>query len=90
MPKKIPLRMCVACRNMLPKSELLRIVRSDGGLSFDVTGKKSGRGAYVCKNPECIAKCAKKHFLDKAFGEKIPDEVYERLKNECAELIENK
>ena len=89
MPKKIPLRMCVACRGMFEKKELLRVVRNADGFSIDATGKKSGRGAYVCKNPECFEKCVKKRVFDRVFQEKLSDEVYESLKEEYAKLGQN-
>ena len=89
MPKKIPLLMCVACRGMFEKKELLRVVRNADGFSIDATGKKSGRGAYVCKKPECFEKCLKKRLLDKAFDEKLPDEAYKSLGEEYAKYREN-
>ena len=71
-PKKIPMRMCNGCMEMKPKKELIRIVKNaEGEVSVDLTGKKSGRGAYICKSVEC---------LEKAFN--IGDEVYDRLRDE--------
>ncbi len=89
MPKKIPMRMCVVCRTMLEKAELLRLVRTEDGVVIDTTGKLAGRGAYICKNPECIAKCAKKRILDRAFNEKLPDGIYEKLLSDYAGLTKN-
>ena len=71
--KKIPLRMCTGCMEMKPKKELIRVVKSpEGEVSVDLTGKKSGRGAYICKNIECLEKA-------------IDEEVYNRLKEEINE-----
>ena len=75
--------MCVACKQMRPKSELIRIVRgADGSMCFDKTGKVGGRGAYLCDNSECVEKCLKKKLLNKAFKTLIDDEVYRRLAEE--------
>ncbi|MBQ7460316.1 MAG: YlxR family protein [Oscillospiraceae bacterium] len=77
MQRKIPMRQCVGCRTMRPKSELLRIVRSpEGEVTFDPTGKKAGRGAYICKNPDCLKKAIKSRGLSRAFEAEIPDEVF--------------
>lgn len=85
--KKIPQRMCVVCREMYPKSELLRIVRTpEGALEFDSAGKANGRGAYVCKKAECMEKCLKKRLLNKVFKTNIPDEVYRRLEEEHGDV----
>lgn len=81
--KKIPIRMCAACRTGRPKRELLRVVRSpEGEISVDVTGKKSGRGAYICKDPKCLAKARKARCFERAFSCEIGDEVYARLAGE--------
>lgn len=80
MPKKIPMRQCVGCREMKNKRELIRVVRSpEGEISLDFKGKKSGRGAYVCPNPDCLAKAKKSKALARAFDMPIPDEVYAAL-----------
>ena len=89
MPKKIPSRMCDLCRNMFKTPDLIRVVKSADGASIDLTGKKAGRGAYVCKNPECFEKCVKKRVFDRVFQEKLSDEVYESLKEEYAKLGQN-
>ncbi len=81
--KKEPLRMCTGCGEMKPKAQLIRIVRSkDGEISLDATGKKSGRGAYVCKSVECFEKMRKSRRLEKAFSEKIPDEIFVKMEKE--------
>ena len=83
MPKKIPLRQCLGCREMKPKPELLRVVRSpEGEISLDIRGKLPGRGAYVCSNAKCLKKAIKSRALDRALEIKIPDEVLTRLESE--------
>lgn len=77
------LRMCVACREMYDKKQLVRVVKDkDGNISIDETGKKNGRGAYVCKNAECFKKLTKAKGLNKAFKCLVPDEIYKRLEEE--------
>ena len=81
--KKIPQRQCVGCRTMKDKRELIRVVRSpEGDITLDATGKKSGRGAYVCPDSECLKKARKSRALERAFDTAIPPEVYEALENE--------
>lgn len=83
MEKKVPMRKCLGCEEMLGKKGLLRIVRSkEGEISLDLTGKKSGRGAYICKDLACFEKAVKKKAFERSFKCKIPDEVYDRLKQE--------
>lgn len=85
--RKIPLRKCTGCQQMKNKKELVRIVRSeDGNYSVDTTGKKQGRGAYICPNVECLDKAKKTKGLERSFKSSVPSEVYEQLRNE---LIEN-
>ncbi|MGN0969863.1 MAG: RNase P modulator RnpM [Evtepia sp.] len=80
MPKKIPMRQCLGCREMKAKRELIRVVRSpEGEISLDFRGKKPGRGAYVCPSPACLAKARKSKALERAFSTPIPAEVYEAL-----------
>ena len=82
-PRKIPQRQCVGCRTMFDKRDLLRVVKSpEGDISLDATGKKSGRGAYVCPNAECLKKARKSRALERAFDTAIPPEVYEALEKE--------
>lgn len=82
-PKKVPMRMCTGCGQMWPKKELIRIVRNkEGEISLDSTGKKPGRGAYLCKNPDCLKKARKAKRLERAFRCAIPEEVYRRLEEE--------
>lgn len=98
--KKVPLRMCSGCGEMKPKKELVRVVRaprredetgaspSEGQsppeISLDLTGKKPGRGAYLCRNPECLKLARKARRLEKAFSCKIPDEIYDRMEGEIS------
>lgn len=82
-----PMRMCFVCRGLFPKGQLVRIVRTpEGEYCIDLTGKKSGRGCYVCKCDACISSCIKGKFLNKAFKTKIEDSVYEKLKEEYVRL----
>ena len=83
MPKKIPMRQCLGCREMKPKKELIRVVRSpEGEISLDFKGKANGRGAYLCPSAECLKKAVKARALERAFETQIPPELYERLKQE--------
>ncbi len=78
--KKVPQRQCVGCREMKPKQELIRVVRGpDGAISLDPTGKKPGRGAYVCREGDCLRRAQKSRALERAFSSQIPPEVYEEL-----------
>jgi len=80
MPKKIPMRQCVGCREMKPKKELVRIVKSpEGDISVDFRGRAPGRGAYVCPDPACLKKAVKSKALERAFETAIPQDVYDRL-----------
>lgn len=84
--KKIPLRMCTGCGEMKPKKELVRVVKNnEGAISLDLRGRAPGRGAYVCRNLECLKKARKSRRLEKAFSCKIPDEIYARMEEEIAE-----
>lgn len=85
--RKIPLRKCTGCQEMKNKKELIRIVRDDeGNYSIDYTGKKAGRGAYICANIECLEKAKKSKGLERSFKTAVPNEVYEQLKEE---LVKN-
>lgn len=78
--KKIPMRQCVGCREMKPKKELVRVVRSpEGEISMDLKGKAPGRGAYVCHCPECLKKAIKSGALGRAFSAEIPQEILRQL-----------
>ncbi|NLB91474.1 MAG: YlxR family protein [Clostridiales bacterium] len=79
-PRKIPMRMCVGCREMKPKKELLRVVKTpEGEILLDFSGKVSGRGAYVCPNKECLERAVKQKQLDRALEVVLDDEVIKDL-----------
>ncbi len=81
--KKIPERQCLGCGEGRPKPELLRVVRTpDGDVLLDFTGKKSGRGAYICRNAACLRKARKSKRLEKNLECAIPDEVFDALESE--------
>ncbi len=80
MQKKIPMRQCLGCREMKPKRDLIRVVRSpEGAISLDFKGKVSGRGAYVCPDMSCLKKAMKSKAIERAFETAIPDEIYAQL-----------
>ena len=96
--KKIPLRKCTGCGEMKPKQDLVRVVRApsvtdeegvvlkEGEISLDLTGKQSGRGAYRCKNPECLQQARKAKRLERSFACKIPEALYDRLEEEMKQF----
>lgn len=84
--KHIPCRKCIGCREMLPKGNLIRIVKQDGVLTVDTSGKMDGRGAYVCKNAACIATVKKKRGLERAFSMRVPEEIYTVLETLSSNL----
>ena len=87
MPKKIPMRQCVGCREMKAKRELIRVVKSpEGAVSLDFKGKLPGRGAYVCPQKECLARARKSKALERAFELQLPPEVYEALEEQMKEV----
>ena len=76
--KKVPMRMCTGCREMKPKKELIRIVKTpEGEIKLDTVGKLNGRGAYICKCKECLQKAQKLNALSRAFEGQVSSEVYE-------------
>lgn len=80
------MRMCLGCGEMKPKKELIRAVKSpEGDISLDLTGKKSGRGAYICRSSECLSKARKARRFEKAFSCRISDEVYDVMEKELSE-----
>lgn len=84
--RKIPLRKCIGCGEMKDKRTLVRIVRNkEGEVSVDLTGKKPGRGAYVCKSTDCLDKAEKAKRLERAFSVKIEPEIYETMRRELSE-----
>ena len=83
MPKKIPIRQCLGCREQKAKSELLRVVRApDGTVSLDFRGKAPGRGAYLCRSAECLRRAVRSRALERSLETPIPEEVLERLQSE--------
>lgn len=81
--KKVPERRCVGCQGTFPKKDLLRVLRSpEGEISIDFTGKKSGRGAYLCKNEACFKKARKTGIIRRALECEITDEIYDELEKE--------
>ena len=81
--KKIPMRMCIGCREMKPKRELIRIVKTpEGEIKLDLTGKLNGRGAYVCRSVDCLNKIRKANGLSHTFCMKVESEIYDRLQRE--------
>ena len=87
-PRKMPMRMCVGCREMKPKKELLRAVRSpQGEVSLDPTGKKPGRGAYCCYNADCLRRALKQGQLDRQLEVRLSDEVNAELTRTMEELL---
>ena len=84
--RKIPLRKCSGCGEMKPKAQLVRVVRSpEGELSMDLTGRKAGRGAYVCRSVDCLRIARKGRRLERSFACAIPSEIYDRLEEEMME-----
>ena len=84
--KKIPMRMCLGCGEMKPKRELIRVVKSkEGDISLDLTGKKSGRGAYICKSVECFVKARKARKFERSFSCMISEDIYNSMEGELRE-----
>ena len=87
--KKVPMRMCTGCGNMFDKRTLVRVVKSpEGEISLDLTGKKAGRGAYVCKNPDCLKLARKKRAFERAFSVQISQDVYDAMEEEMSHASE--
>ena len=85
--KKIPTRKCVGCQEMKSKKEMIRVIKTpENEFLLDATGKKNGRGAYVCPNKECLSKAIKNKGLERSFKQGIPSEVYEALEKEMATI----
>ncbi len=81
--KKIPLRKCTGCGEMKPKKELVRVVKTpEDEILMDLTGRKNGRGAYICRDVECLKKARKSKRIEKSFQCSIPDEVYDKMEQE--------
>lgn len=87
MAKKVPLRQCIGCGEMKSKREMMRVLKAtDGTICLDVTGKKNGRGAYICTQRECLQKARKNKGLERSFKMSIPEEVYENLNKEFEDI----
>ena len=85
--KKIPLRQCIGCGEMKSKKEMIRVIKTaEGEILLDATGRKNGRGAYLCPSMECFKKAVKGRGLERSFKMAIPREVYETLEKEMEEL----
>ena len=85
--KKIPLRQCIGCGEMKSKKEMIRVIKTAGGeILLDATGRKNGRGAYLCPSMECFKKAVKGRGLERSFKMAIPREVYETLEKEMEEI----
>ena len=89
MAKKIPMRQCVGCKEMKSKKDMMRVLKTaDDSIVLDTTGKKNGRGAYLCMTKECLMKARKSKGLERSFKMSIPDEVYESLEREFEEDVQ--
>ena len=85
--KKVPMRKCVGCQEMKSKKEMIRVIRTEEGeFLLDATGKKNGRGAYICPDKECLSKAIKSKGLERSFKQSIPKDVYETLEKEMSQL----
>ena len=84
--KKTPMRMCLGCGEMMPKRSMIRVVKSpEGEISLDLTGKKAGRGAYICRSCQCFEKARKARKFEKAFSCRIEDDIYDKMEGELSE-----
>lgn len=85
--KKIPMRRCTGCGEMKSKKEMIRVIRTaEGKILLDATGKKNGRGAYLCFSAECLEKAVKSRGLERSLKTPVPQEVYENLKKELEQI----
>lgn len=86
--KKIPLRQCIGCGETKSKKEMIRILKTESGeIILDATGRKNGRGAYICPSADCLKKAVKTRGLDRSFKMQIPSQVYETLEKEMEQLV---
>ena len=89
--KKVPLRQCIGCQEMKSKKEMIRVIKTaEDEIMLDATGRKNGRGAYLCPSMECLKKAVKSRGLERSFKMAIPKEVYESLKKEMEQIDEQK
>ncbi len=84
--KKQPARQCVGCRELKLKKELIRVVKTEDSICVDLSGRKNGRGAYLCRNTACLEKAWKSKGLEKSLKTRVPEEVYESLREEMKEI----
>ena len=88
--KKVPLRKCIGCNEMKNKKEMMRVLKApEGEIVLDVTGRKNGRGAYLCRSRECFQKAVKSRGLERSLKAQIPAEVYEALEKEMEAIAES-
>lgn len=86
--KKIPLRKCVGCGEMKPKKEMIRVIKTENEIMLDTTGRKNGRGAYLCADAQCLKRARKTKGLERSFKTVIPEEIYESLEKEMSIFAE--
>lgn len=87
--KKIPMRQCIGCGEMKSKKEMIRILKTaEGEIVLDATGRKNGRGAYLCKSPDCLRKAVKSRGLERSLKTAVPQEIYENLEKEMGQIAE--
>ena len=86
--KKIPMRKCTGCNEMKEKKAMMRVLKCDEGIELDTTGKKNGRGAYLCKSADCLKMAVKNKGVERSLKVQIPKEVYEALEKEFSEINE--
>lgn len=87
---KIPLRQCTGCREMKSKKEMIRILRTEeGSVVLDPTGRKNGRGAYICRSGECLSKAVKSHALERSLKTAVPEKVYQELARQLEDINES-
>lgn len=85
--KKLPLRQCTGCREMKYKKDMIRVIRTaEGEICIDATGRKNGRGAYICPSQECLKQAVKNRGLERSLKTAIPQEVYEQLEEEMSHI----
>lgn len=87
MAKKTPFRQCIGCGQPMEKKNMIRVIRNpEGVIELDATGKKNGRGAYLCLSQDCLAKAMKSKGLERSFKMPVPKEIYQQLSKELSEL----
>lgn len=85
--KKVPMRQCIGCREMKSKKEMMRVIKTpEGEILLDATGKKNGRGAYICFSGECLSKAIKSKGLERSFKQSIPEDIYDKLVKEMEQI----